>query len=598
MSTTQPQLDPSQIQGLPAGAVLKPVQTQPTPEATDSQIEGLPAGAVLKPVSQSQPSMRATTPADLQSGIGAEVSDVWNRLKRVFTTGTTLNPDVAISTAPYHTPPEQNGGQLPSGTPVPAMQLVTPQAAMTSIEQTKHPIATGIAEFTGGLTSPESVALLAASGGLGELPGLAGKILPRLASAGFSGMQIQSAFKEIPAFRAALADGDSGEAQRILTHMTLGIAAAAMGAQHATTGEPAPESFEGMNAAISDLTNRAVAKARSVGADVANRLDFTKTAPEDYVKQAAIGTAKAGVTGLSKAVAIPGAMAEGAVNLGTKAADAFSKPEDLADRAQKNIIAASRPAQSAFRGYPEVVAKSAPYLQQIHADNADAFSSPQDLSDGIKSFRESVDAKLRDFAESQRDNPDSELTGLRDQVKSGLQKYFDRVKGQYDADEIEPAINSVIKRLDQGGRDPNVFESDNIRRGFNQQTQTQYGANAKQVPAAEIAAKTEAASLLRDAIDKKYSDMGVDNVAEWRTAEKSLIKLEDQLSLGEKNSFGSEKPSIVKSVITEHGPVRGLLSYIDDILHNPDKMTQSAGAKLSKLPRGAAVVPTFTPGTP
>jgi len=555
-----------------AGATgFTPAQSQ-QPSATPQQPSQPQQPQVDYAALAKQAGATGFTPADhsSQPAIGPASLSVWDRLKRVFSTGIpALNPD-------FEAQSHFDQATLPSGS-TPTMQLVTPQAAMTSIEQTKNPISTGIAEFTGGLTSPESVALLAASGGLGELPGAAGKIVPRLASAGFSGLQIQSAFKEIPAFRAALADGNAGEAERILTHMTLGLAAAAMGAQHATTGEVPAEAFPGMNRAIDDLTQRAVSKARSVGANVADKVSNLTDA----------------ATGTAARIAAP--VVQG-FDTATNAFDRFESPEKLSEHAQKNIVNAARPGQFAFRGYPGAVEQVQPYLQAIHAENPEAFSSPQDLSEGIKSYRESIDAKLRDFAESNRDNPDAQLDGIRDQIKAGLEKFFDKTRGQYDKSEIQPAIDSVISRLDQDGRDPNLFEVENIRKGFNQQTAAQYGPNAKNVPQAEIAAKTEAASLLRIAIDEKYSDLGVDNVREWRTAEKSLIKLEDQLALGEKGSWTMNKPNLIGSVIREKGPVRGALGYINDVLNNPNALTQSAGTKLGKLPQGQAIVPTFNSG--
>jgi hypothetical protein len=56
--------DATQIQGLPPGAILKPIQAQ-APEA--SSIEGLPPGAVLKPISQPMVTNSAgeTMPADI-----------------------------------------------------------------------------------------------------------------------------------------------------------------------------------------------------------------------------------------------------------------------------------------------------------------------------------------------------------------------------------------------------------------------------------------------------------------------------------------------------------------------------------------------------
>jgi hypothetical protein len=143
---------------------------------------------------------------------------VWDRIRNVFLAG---NPRYSSRTVN-----DPNYGQ---------MQLLSPAEALTPSEQREHPIATGIGEVAGGLTTPESVALLAGTAGLGELPGAAA-MLPRLMSAGFGAQSIYSAAKTYPQIRAAIQRGDLPETERLLTHAVLDVGMAALAGRHAVTG--------------------------------------------------------------------------------------------------------------------------------------------------------------------------------------------------------------------------------------------------------------------------------------------------------------------------------------------------------------------------
>lgn len=73
-----PQVDPSQIQGLPPGAVVKPVATQP--------IEGLPAGAVVKPLGE--PTEQQANPENGQDKPPSDPQSSWiTRLGHSYATG-------------------------------------------------------------------------------------------------------------------------------------------------------------------------------------------------------------------------------------------------------------------------------------------------------------------------------------------------------------------------------------------------------------------------------------------------------------------------------------------------------------------------------
>lgn len=146
---------------------------------------------------------------------------VWSRIRDVFTSG---NPNYSNCTA--------------SNPKFGSMQLLAPEAAMSPSEQERHPILTGVGEFAGGMTTPSSVALIAGTGGLGELPGAAA-LLPRLISAGFSAQSVYQAAQQYPEIKAAIARGNTSEAERLLTHAVLNLGMAALGARHAATGKPA-----------------------------------------------------------------------------------------------------------------------------------------------------------------------------------------------------------------------------------------------------------------------------------------------------------------------------------------------------------------------
>ena len=87
---TQPATDPSQIQGLPAGAILKPIPPPAARAATktampNTTIEGLPPGAILKPLPGYQGPMTSTgiaapqaapTPRTPNQKIGDDLTDL------------------------------------------------------------------------------------------------------------------------------------------------------------------------------------------------------------------------------------------------------------------------------------------------------------------------------------------------------------------------------------------------------------------------------------------------------------------------------------------------------------------------------------------
>jgi hypothetical protein len=156
-----------------------------------------------------------------QAEVRAYDPSVWDRIKQAVTAGIPNYSSRTIYSPKY--------GET---------QLVSPEEALTPSEQRAHPIATGIGEVAGGLTSPQSIALLYGTAGLGELPGAAA-MLPRLMAAGFGAQAIYGAAKTYPEIRTAIEHGDVAETERLLTHAVANLAMAAMATQHAATGKGA-----------------------------------------------------------------------------------------------------------------------------------------------------------------------------------------------------------------------------------------------------------------------------------------------------------------------------------------------------------------------
>lgn len=115
---------------------------------------------------------------------------------------------------------------------------IAPSAALTPAEQRAHPIATAAGDVAGGMASGGNVAIIAATGGFGEL-GVAGKTLSRLVSAGFSISQLWDAAKSSPDIMQAIREGDVPRAQYLLAKSGLEVALAYGGAKHASTGKGA-----------------------------------------------------------------------------------------------------------------------------------------------------------------------------------------------------------------------------------------------------------------------------------------------------------------------------------------------------------------------
>ena len=137
-------------------------------------------------------------------------------------------------------PAQTNEGALAK--PAPGLmdeRTIAPEQALTPQERQAHPILTGTGEVAGSMTTPENMLLMGTSGAMGALPGMAGRVVPRVASGVFAAQTLRGAYSEYPAFRQAVDQKNWPEAERIGTHLVLGTIMAGLGLKHAISGEPA-----------------------------------------------------------------------------------------------------------------------------------------------------------------------------------------------------------------------------------------------------------------------------------------------------------------------------------------------------------------------
>jgi hypothetical protein len=218
-----------QYSDIPSGAQVMPPAYSDIPKGAQvisaPKFSDLPKGAEVVSPSYSDLPVNADIVHDPagtgQAEIRAYQPTVWQRITQAVTAGIPNYSSRTVYNPKYR-----------------ETQLLSPEEALTPSEQRAHPIATGIGEVAGGLTSPQSIALIAGTGGLGELPG-AVALLPRLMSAGFGAQAIYGAAKTYPEIRAAIERGDVAETERLLTHAVLNLGMAAAAGQHAVTSKGA-----------------------------------------------------------------------------------------------------------------------------------------------------------------------------------------------------------------------------------------------------------------------------------------------------------------------------------------------------------------------
>jgi len=541
----------------------------------------------------------------VQSDLNAHPT-VEQRLERAVSGPGTIGEDVKMAWQnanpknPDLNAPYQPSGELPIGQMTPggvheeaSKPLVQPGNAMTPEEREAHPyLATG-ADFAGSMSSPENLAIMVGSGGLGKLPGPAGEIIGKALSGGFGIMAIHQAMQESPKFLEALANGDEAGAKVALMKVVLNSALAEQTGEHVTGLEPHLPGGQQINAAA---TQGAQALAGAAG-NAANAVGAAGQAVGNAVGNAA-GNVVSGV--------------KAGLGLGD---DFFTTVKKI-----------SPPSKGYASEYNQALKTAEPQLREVFKANP-TVSTPQQMYDAIDQHIQQTEARVGAVAQRFNNDPRADMTGIQSKIVTDLNKAFDEVPGQYKPAEREAAIKAVLNHVMQEEpglnpnemtmREPTLAEIEGVRQRFNQDTKPSFGSNAPAVPAAEAFAKKAAANSIREAVDSKFDTLGVKDIKEWRKQESGLIDVRDQIQdavkksdeMGTYNVFESLTKQLgwktllgiaagaaggPETAITGAVAASGLgavADYVRDLKLNPNRKVMKAAemANKSTEPTGAAL---------
>jgi hypothetical protein len=448
------------------------------------------------------------------AGIGPHNPSLWERAKKVVTEGIPSLSSRTVSNPKY--------GQE---------QFLSPEEAMTPLEQQAHPIAMGVGEVAGSLTSPANVAIMAATGGLGVLSGpettAAKAVIPRLISAGFSAQQVIQAAQESPEVLAAIKRGDISEAERLTTHVVLSLAGAALGAQHASGAEATP----------------------TAAGETVNRL-AGKTFDKAQLATQAVASTVAG-------------SASHIIDTAGKLGVVLGRTNDFKTAIYRSAKVTPKNAE-VMKGK---IAAEEGNLQAIINSNPD-IESPKDVADAIDKHLQANEAHMLQESGATKDENKPISPDFRDRVSNRLDKFFDDNRGKFgSAEETQQAKADVLDRVMQRDqvdvdakgkpvyqeRAPNLYETENIRQGLNNETKPQYATNAKPTTDAYKAGAAQAVSEIRDIIDGAYHERGIKNVQEFRESEGRMIDIAQALRDAQTKADTMGKGGVFQSLMAKIG---------------------------------------------
>lgn len=425
--------------------------------------------------------------------------------------------------------------------------IIQPQNVMTPEEQKNNPEISNTLGLAGSLSSPENLAIMYASGGLGKMPGPAGEIIGKAVSAGWSFLQIHQALQTSPEFLDAVARGDELEARNALSKMVLSAAVAIPGIEHVIGKEGHIPGGQVINAGVDSLANSNFDK--KIGGAIAN----TAGAAVDKVGQAA-GSAVQGV----------------------------KKGLGLGDEFYDLLRKGSPPSKNTAYDYDQALHKAEPQLRQVMIENP-KIETPEELVKVLDKHITEMDARLGAQAFQFRGTPEGRMSGIESKVRQELNRAFDENPGKYKSEQRNKAISDVMQHLlqEEPGqlegttalREPDIAEAEGVRQAFKQDTDTSFG---KQVPPAEAFAKQTALKVLRDLIDQKFDQLGVKNVKEWRQQEAPLIDVRDQYEKAVNKSKEMGNYNVFESLTKQLG-WKTLLGFSSGVAAHGDVMTGLAG---------------------
>lgn len=403
-----------------------------------------------------------------------------------------------------------------------------PIDAAQFIDRNKHPMAKALAELAQSAISPQTVATVMATGGAGMIDNpVALGMLNRLVSGGFSASTAGHAYKELKQFKEAYDAGKGSDAEY---HLTLAIGSGALAllmGQHAATGEaPAANAWT------------------KAGADA----------------DAAVGT------GIKK---VAGGLANAAADL-IPDKEAATPPAEHLEQAADNLYKAIKPGKSMVADdFRKTLNDAMPQLSVVANKNPDV-STPVEMAKAIEDHRVGIEAQLKQKAFNMRGIPEASMSDLASEVQDALHEAWEKEGMRFNPDQREKGESIVMKQLgieskmqkdpDTGetmptpirsGPVPDLYDADKIRGEFNRDISGSFGPGIK--PSEEVFAKQIATNVIRDAIDKKFEELGVPGVKEWRKQETGLIDVRDALQNVADRSEKAGKWDAVKSLIDKKG---------------------------------------------
>lgn len=450
-----------------------------------------------------------------------------------------------------------------------SIPLVRPDQAMTPEEQAAHPTLQAGLEFAGSMTSPENLAIMVGSGGLGAMPGPAGPLISKALSAGFSLQVIAQTAQESPKFLEALARGDEHEAKYELTKMVLGLAMAEQGAEHVGTNEATGEKAFNPNLGTAVGTS-ADALVHAAGEYSGKALGVVKQIPGAVGNVPGAGLVKGVAKTAAGAIAQPvSAMLEGPEAKITRAAGGSAGVQE--------------------RDFQENIPRALKYI--VEENKTNKISTPEDMADAASS------QKTKLWQETLgKPHPGETIEGdkIADQIVSGINKstaqhfpevadaitkWADTFRGPYNLDDAMSAITDFNAKLRQ----------------FYKQSPSDQFRMAQADP--KLGMLQDAADALRDVAFDKLEKIGEKNVPELR---KDYGALNQMQRIFEKRAvvYGRQAPIDLKQSL---GAIAAAASghlgaaavpFITKYLNSPEHLIESAISKADKAgPSGAAPKP-------
>ena len=288
--------------------------------------------------------------------------------------------------------------------------------------------------------------------------------------------------------------------------------------------------------------------------------------------------------------------------------------------------ASSMPAGKGFAEHRAKIKSVSPDLQAILNENPSVDSIPKYVK-AIDDHIQNGERALQASAGATQHDPAPVVSDLEARLDKHLNKFFNDTRGKYGTqDEVDAAKEDIKNRImQQTGKNPdgspilrapNLYESENVRAGLNNEAAPQYRTDAKPTTSAYKAGAFEAAKVMREVIDEAYGERGIDYVKERRAKEAKLIDVRDRLAMSEKKAedmgngglwdslwkkFGSAS-TITAIALGTHNPLAfgALAPYLasDRVYQNLKNPTRNI-ARAAKLadPNAKATELSFRPPT-